>query len=118
LKESWMTVNEMVQQAELEVKAGADRLDAEVTGGFSGDLISAVMANANQGNVWVTWHVHPNIVAAAVVTKLAGVIIVSSRQLEEETIQKAQQEGIPILVSKLPAFETIGRLHSIGIPGA
>ena len=113
-----MKVGEMIKQAELEVKVGADQLDVEVTGGFSGDLISAVMANAKQGNVWVTWHVHPNIVAAAVVTKLAGVVIISGRQPEEETIQKAQQEGIPILVSKLPAFETIGRLHSIGIPGA
>ncbi len=113
-----MTVDEMVQQAGLEVKAAADRLDAEVTGGFAADLLSAVMANAKQGNVWVTWHVHPNIVAAALVVKLAAIILVSGRQPEEETIQKAQQEGIPILVTNLPAFEIIGRLHGLGISGA
>jgi serine kinase of HPr protein (carbohydrate metabolism regulator) len=113
-----MTVSEMVERFELEVKAAADRLDAEVTGGYSSDLLSAVMANAKQGNVWVTWHVHPNIVAAALVVKLAAIVLVSNRQPEEETVQKAQQEGIPILVSKLPAFEVIGRLHSMGIPGA
>jgi hypothetical protein len=113
-----MTVDEMVQQAGLEVKAAADRLDAEVTGGFAADLLSAVMANAKQGNVWVTWHVHPNIVAAALVVKLAAIILVSGRQPEEETIQKAQQESIPILVTNLPAFEIIGRLHGLGISGA
>jgi hypothetical protein len=112
-----MKVNDIVQLAELEVKAAADRLDAEVTGGYSGDLLSAVMANAKQGNVWVTWHVHPNIVAAALVVKLAAIILVSDRQPEEETVQKAQQEGMPILVSSLPAFEIIGRLHSMGILG-
>ncbi len=113
-----MTVREMIQQAELEVKAGNGGLDTEVTGGYSADLISTVMANAEQGNVWITWHVHPNIVAAALIVKLAAIILVSGRQPEEDTIQKAQQEGVPILVSKLPAFEIIGKLYNMGIQGA
>ncbi len=112
-----MTIQEMLQQVELEVKSASDHLDAEVTGGYSGDLISAMMANAKQDDVWVTWHVHPNIVAAAVIVKLAAIILVSGRQPEQETIQKAQQEDIPILVSKLPAFEVVGKLYGIGIPG-
>ncbi len=112
-----MTVREMIEQAELEVKAAGEHLDTEITGGYSGDLISAVMANAKQDNVWVTWHVHPNIVAAALVVKLAAIIIVSGREPEQETIQKAREEGMPILVSKLPAFEIIGRLHGMGISG-
>ena len=113
-----MTVREMVEQVELEVKTGADQLDAEVTGGYAGDLISAVMANAKQGNVWVTWHTHPNIVAAALITKLSAIVLICGRQPEEETIRKAQEEGLPILLSSLPAFELIGKLHGMGIPGA
>jgi predicted transcriptional regulator len=112
-----MTVDEMVQRLELEVKAAANHLDVEVTGGYSGDLISAAMANAREGNVWVTWHVHPNIVAAGLVVRLAAIILVSGRQPEQETIQKAQEEGMPILVSKLSAFETVGRLYEMGILG-
>lgn len=111
-----MTVEQIAQRFGLDVKA-ADQLNTEVTGGYSGDLISAVMANARQGNVWVTWHVHPNIVAAALVVKLAAIILVSGREPEQETIQKAREEGMPILVSNLPAFETIGRLHEMGISG-
>ena len=112
-----MTINEMAEQAELEVLVGADGLDVEVTGGYAADLISTVMANAKEGNVWITWHVHPNIVAAALIVKLAAIILVSSRQPEQETVQKAQQEGVPILGSSLPAFEIIGRLHGMGILG-
>ena len=112
-----MTVKEMAERAELEVLVGADGLDVEVTGGYAADLLSTVMANAKQGNVWVTWHVHPNIVAAALIVKLAAIILVSGRQPEQETVQKAQQEGVPILVSSLPAFEIIGRLHGMGILG-
>ncbi len=112
-----MTIQEMVKRAGLEVKTAADQLDAEVTGGYAADLISAVMANAKQGNVWVTWHTHPNIVAAALVTKLSAIVLICGRQPEEETIRKAEEEGLPILLSKLPAFELIGRLHGMGIPG-
>jgi predicted transcriptional regulator len=110
-----MTAKEMVQQAELEVKAGANKLDVEVTGGYAGDLISAVMTNAEEGNIWITWHVHQNIVAAALVAKLAAIVLVDGREPDEETTRKAEEEGIPILVSKLPAFETIGKLHGMGI---
>ncbi len=112
-----MTVKEMAERAELEVLVGADGLDVEVTGGYAADLISTVMANAKQDNVWVTWHLHPNIVAAALIVKLSAIILVSGRQPEQETVQRAQQEGMPILVSSLPAFEIIGRLHGMGILG-
>jgi hypothetical protein len=113
-----MTVKEMTERAELEVIAGGDCLHTEVTGGYAGDLISAVMANAEEGNVWVTWHVHPNTVAAAVVAKLAAIIVVCGRQPEQETVEKAGQEDIAILGSPLPAFEIIGRLREMGISGA
>jgi serine kinase of HPr protein (carbohydrate metabolism regulator) len=112
-----MTIEQIVQQLELEVTAAGDKLDTEVTGGYSGDLISAVMANARQGNIWVTWHVHPNIVAAGLVVKLAAIVLASGREPEQETIHKAEEEGMPILVSDLPAFEIIGRLHEMGIKG-
>jgi len=112
-----MTLGELLKQAELEVKAGDEQLDTEVTGGYSGDLISMVLANGKEGNVWVTWLCHPNIVAAAVVVKLAAIIIVDGREPDEQTIQKANEEGIAILVTKLPAFEIIGRFHDIGITG-
>ena len=113
-----MKVYEVVQRAELEVKTAAGRLDAEVTGGYAGDLLSGVMANAKAGDVWVTWHKHPNIVAVALVAKLAAIVLVSGREPEDETARKAEEEGVPILVSKLSAFEIIGRLHSMGISGA
>ena len=113
-----MKLDEIIKNAELETITAIDRLDIEVTGGYAGDLLSAVMANAKEGNVWVTWHVHPNIVAVALVVKLAAIILVNDRRPEEETIQKAEQEGLPILVSKLSEFELSGKLYSMGISGA
>ncbi len=108
----------MAQRAELEVRTAAGRLDAEVTGGYACDLLSAVMANAQEGDVWVTWHTHPNIVAVALLAKLAAIVLVAGRLPEEETARKAEEEGVPILTTKLHAFEIVGRLHALGIQGA
>jgi predicted transcriptional regulator len=48
---------------------------------------------------------------------LLGIIIINGRQPEEETIEKAEEEDIPIMVSKLPAFQLVGELYHLGISG-
>ena len=75
------------------------------------------MANSQEGNIWITLQIHQNIVAIASIKELSGIIIVNSRELEEETIQKADRENIPIVVSKMSAFELIGQLYALGISG-
>ncbi len=112
-----MTVRELSSKLDLAVKAGSARLDREVTGGYASDLLSDVMANAREGNVWVTLHRHPNVVAVAVNGGLAAVVLVNGREPEETTREKAEQERIPVLVSRLPAFELVGRMHARGILG-
>jgi len=74
-----------------------------------------VLANSNEGNVWVTLQIHQNVVAIASMKELAGVILVNRREPEQETIEKAEEEGIVIMVSELPAYELAGRLYELGI---
>jgi predicted transcriptional regulator len=49
--------------------------------------------------------------------ELAGIILTGGREPDAETVQKAEEEGIPILVSPLFTFELAGRLYQIGISG-
>jgi hypothetical protein len=79
--------------------------------------MSDVMANAESGDLWVTLQIHVNIVAVAAMKELAGIVLINGREPEPATVEKAEEKGIPILVSKLPAFELIGRLYKLGIPG-
>jgi hypothetical protein len=34
------------------------------------------------------------------------------------TLEKAGEEGLPILVSKMPAFELVGKLFEMGVAGS
>ena len=112
-----MRLSELVQALNLQVRSAPERLDAEVKGGYASDLMSDVIANAREGSVWVTLQTHVNIVAVAAMKELAGIILVNGREPQGETMEKGKEKKIPILVSSLPAFELIGRLHALGLPG-
>lgn len=113
-----MKLNEIVDKLELEVKTGGNNLDVEITRGYSSDLLSDVMANAQEGDIWITMQTHQNIVAVAVLKTLAAVILVNNRNPDEETAKKAKEENLPILTSTLSTFELIGRLYQLGISGS
>lgn len=112
-----MRLEEIARELDLEVKACGEMLSNEVTGGYASDLLSDVLAHASEGDLWVTLQTHQNTVAVASLKGLAGILLVSDRAPEEGTVQKAKQEGVPILVSSQRAFELIGRLHDLGISG-
>jgi len=92
-------------------------LDREITRGYASDLLSDVLANSGEGDLWVTLQIHQNIVAVASMKDLAGIILVNGREPEEETLEKAEAENIVIMVTEMPTFELIGRLYELGISG-
>jgi hypothetical protein len=112
-----MKLNELVEKLNLDVRSAKDNLDREISGGYASDLLSDVMANSREGNIWVTLQLHQNIIAVASMNELAGIILVNKREPEQETIAKAEEEGIVIMVSELPAFELIGRIYELGVSG-
>jgi len=110
-----MTVKELADLLNLEVLAGSRGLGREVKGGYMGDMLSNVMALAPEGSIWLTVQNHPNLVAVAVLRELAAVCLVGGRAPLEETRQKAEEEGIPLLSSQEDAFTLAGRLHEFNL---
>jgi predicted transcriptional regulator len=103
----------IVKALDLKVRSGEDKLNTEVRGGYTGDLLSDVMANSKEGDLWVTRQVHQNIVAVASLKDHAGIVLVQGSEPAKDTLEKARKEGIPILVSDLPGFETAGRIYNL-----
>ncbi len=108
-----MKVREIVEKLQLQVLVGQDQLETEVTGGYTSDLLSDVMANAQAGNLWITLQTHQNIIAVAKLKDLAGIIIVNNRQPDEDTLQKAKEENIPLLGAGETAFWITGKLFGL-----
>lgn len=108
-----MKLSDLVKDLSLEVKTCKDGLGNEVKGGYVSDLLSDVMGNSKEGDVWITLQTHLNIVAVAGLKNLSGIIVVGNRPVQDEILQKAESENITILVTPLTAFETAGKLYQL-----
>ena len=87
-----MKCKDIVEKLHLEVSSASNKLDNEISGGYASDLLSDVLANSNEGNIWITLQIHQNIVAVASMKGLSAIVIVNSRKPEEDTIKKAEEE--------------------------
>lgn len=108
-----MILKEIITQLGLKIFTEVGQLETEVTGGYTSDLLSDVIAHSREGNLWITLQTHPNIVAVARLKDLAGIIIVHDRQPEAETRLKAMEEKIPLLGTKDNSFVISGRLFQL-----
>lgn len=115
--EQRVKIVELVEKLNLDVRSAKENLDREVTGGYASDLLSDVLANSEEGNLWITLQLHQNIVGVASIKDLAGIILVNGREPEPETIKKAEVENIPVMVSELPTFVLAGKLYNLGVGG-
>ena len=112
-----MTIREVVDSSQLEILAQHNGLDKEITGGYASDLLSDVIAHSKAGYLWITMQTHRNIIAVATLKDLAAVVLVNGRAPDPETLEKAREEKVIVLGSRLPAFELVGRLYQMGIRG-
>lgn len=107
-----MNVREIFRNLGLSVRSEGD-IGREVRGCYISDLLSDVMANAGEGDIWITLQTHPNIVAVATLKNIAAIIITNNRVPEEETLKRASKEGVIIATTPLSTFEISGRLYQM-----
>ena len=112
-----MKLQKIIDKLGLEVAVDAGGLDREVETCYASDLLSDVMANAAADSLWVTVQTHANVSAVCSLNDLAGVIIVKGKRPTEETLAKAQEEGVSIFLTPENTFDIVGALYELGIRG-
>jgi predicted transcriptional regulator len=108
-----MRITEITEILDLKVLSGHNGLSDEITGGYVSDLLSDVMGNAREGQIWITLQTHQNIIAVASLKDLAAIIIVKGLRPETDTIEKSNIENIPVLSTNLDTFNITGRLFEL-----
>lgn len=110
-----MVVKEMCSKLGLRPLTGECGMDREVKGAYICDLLSWVMAHAEKGDAWITIQTHTNIIAVATLLELSSIIISENAEIEEDTIKKAIEEDIPVLVSDHSSFMIAKGLIDAGL---
>ncbi len=85
----------------------------EINGAYVCDMLSDVMASAKSGQVWITIMKHLNVIAVASMTGIPAIIFAKGNEPETAVIEKAIEEGILLISSKLPTFELAGILYQL-----
>ena len=104
-----MTVKEFSEKYGLKyLSEGEDRA---IEGGFCGDLLSWVMANAGENHAWLSVMGNINAVAVASLNDVACLVLCQGSALNRDAEQRAKMEGINILSTQMSCFELAGKLY-------
>ena len=110
-----LTVKLLAQKGDMTLLCPQELPETQIKGCYCGDLLSWVMAHGREGMAWITVQTHMNVIAVATLHDMACVIIPEGIKVENDVVEKADEEGICILVSALTAYEISGRMHDAGI---
>lgn len=108
-----MKVADIVEKLGLEICCGTAGINREIKGGYTSDLLSDVMGNAQEGNLWITLQTHKNVMAIASLKELSAIILVKGYKPEEDTVTESEAEGIPILSTTKQTFEITGEIYEL-----
>jgi len=110
-----MKIKDIIEKFELKVMNEISEPERDISGGYTGDLLSDVIANSKKDNVWITMQTHMNIIAVASLKEISAIIIVMGREVEKDAIEKANEEKVLILGTNLSAFQISGKFFEYGI---
>ena len=99
-----MTVADVAHKMGLVEIYSGESADREVTGCYTGDLLSLVMSSAKSGDAWITIQTNINVPAVASLCDVSMIIIAEGMQLDKNAEEKAKREGICVYRSEKSAF--------------
>lgn len=108
-----MKLQQIVEKLNIEVLCGETLTEKEVNTGYVSDLLSDVMGNAQENNIWITMQTHKNIIAVAVLKDISAILIVNGNKPDDETIFQANKEGVTVLSTTDTAFNITGKIYNM-----
>jgi hypothetical protein len=107
-----MTIRELMEACGLEGVRVPDA-QAEVSGAYTSDLLSDVMAHCPDGAVLVTVQNHKNTVAVCTLVGAPAILIVHGRGIPDDMIAVAEREGVALLRTRESQFKASCLLGSV-----
>lgn len=106
-----MTVQMLAQRLGLAPLCAAEP-DREVTGCYTGDLLSWVMGRAQSGDCWITIMSNTNIVAVAALADTALIVLAEGVQPDAGVRELAEKKGINLYSSERSAYQLCAALSA------
>ena len=110
-----MKLFELINKCGFEIVNELFEPEREISGGYTGDLLSDVIASTKKNNVWITMQTHVNIIAVANLKELSAIIIVMNRKIDDDTIEKANEEKVTLLRTDKTSYRISGIMYNLEV---
>ena len=108
-----MKLQELAEK--LDLKLATKAFDREVSGVYISDMVSDVIANAKAGNLLVTVQIHNNVIAAANLVDICGIVVTQGKQPTEDVVKMAEKAEITIYTTALNRWQVATKLYEAGV---
>ena len=112
-----MKLREVQKLLEAKVLAGEEFLDRQIETCCGSDMMSDVVAFTKRSTLLCTGLTNMQVVRTADMTELSGLVFVRGKVPDEEIVEAAAEDMLPVLVTEHTLFEACGILYAAGIRG-
>ena len=110
-----MTVEDIQKVLGAEVLMGKEHLCGKAGSVYSSDMMSDVLAFAEDHSVLVTGLCNPQVIRTAEMLDMACIIFVRGKKPDEQMCRMAGEKDMVILPTALSMFKTCGLLYEAGL---
>ena len=110
-----MKISTIRDLLDADIHCGEGNLEKDVTSVFGCDLMSDVLAYADNHSVLLTGLVNPQVIRTAVMMDMVCIIFVRSKTPSEEMLSLAKESGIVVLSTDMTMYTACGKLYSNGL---
>lgn len=112
-----MTIKKVQSLLDAELLHGDQYLEEDIDFAFSSDMMSDVLAYADEHSILITGLCNPQVVRTAEMLDIICIVFVRSKMPSQDIIDLANEKGIVILKTAHGMFTTCGILYSNGLLG-
>lgn len=111
-----MELSKIITLLNGELLTNPDLAQKDIAGAMGADLMSDVLASIQPDAILLTGLCNPQVVRTALIADIRAIVFVRGKNPARETIDLANEEGIPLVTTKAGLFEACGILYNVGLP--
>ena len=110
-----MKIQEISTLLDAKIYCGEEMLEREVHNGFSCDLMSDVLAYAENEAVLLTGLVNPQVIRTAEMMDIVCLVLVRGKEPTETMIRLAEERSLVLMSTEKGMFTACGILYKAGL---
>jgi hypothetical protein len=109
-----MKLSEIQQKMNFKVFT-SEIFDKDVSGIYISDMVSEVMASAQAGNLLITIQTHKNVLAAANLVDVSGIIFINGKEPDQQVIDLANKAKVSLFGTSENGWQLAGKFYELGL---